>query len=101
MSRPPPGRARHPHTFASLIAGFGCILKIDRAAPFSRDNDIEIPVTVEIDHRNAQARTDSFVIGDNVPGPCDGRAALELVPVDAERRVGVGVIAVMGEESLS
>ena len=39
---------------------FGGILEIDRTAPFTSDNDVEISVAVEVHHGDAQARADAL-----------------------------------------
>ena len=35
-----------------LFVGLGRVLEIDRPAPFARDDDVEIAVAIEIDHRD-------------------------------------------------
>ena len=40
--------------------GFRCVFKQDWAAPFARNDDVEVSVAVNIHDRDTQARADAF-----------------------------------------
>ncbi len=71
--------------FSEAIGLLHLVLEPRRAAPLAGHDDIEIAVAVEVDDRDAQARSDALVQRDRVLGPLGFGPALELIPVDARR----------------
>jgi hypothetical protein len=84
-----------------MSVGFRCVFKQDRPAPFARYDHVEITVTIDVQHRDAQARSDLFAAGNDMLCPADGSTPIEFVPVYTQGSACVGIVAVVGKESLA